>query len=152
MAGRFWKIGIVVALVVVVGLVFALKGRGPTGDAGKAGVVAASSPAAVEAAAQLPRLVDLGSTTCVPCKMMTPILEELKKECAGRLEVEFIDVTRDREAGALYRITLIPTQIFFDAAGVELFRHEGFFAKADILAKWKELGVNLEPTRAGEGK
>ena len=42
-----------------------------------------------------------------------------------------------------YNINLIPTQIFFDAGGKELWRHEGFFAKADILAKWKELGVGL---------
>jgi thioredoxin 1 len=38
---------------------------------------------------------------------------------------------------------VIPTQIFYDAAGRELFRHEGFFGKDDILAKWKELGVSL---------
>jgi thioredoxin 1 len=36
---------------------------------------------------------------------------------------------------------MIPTQIFFDAEGRELFRHTGFLAKEDILAKWKELGV-----------
>jgi thioredoxin 1 len=39
---------------------------------------------------------------------------------------------------------VIPTQIFFDAEGKELFRHVGFFAKEDILAKWKELGVELK--------
>ena len=36
---------------------------------------------------------------------------------------------------------MIPTQIFFGADGKELFRHEGFYSKADILAKWKTLGV-----------
>jgi thioredoxin 1 len=39
---------------------------------------------------------------------------------------------------------MIPTQIFFDTAGKELFRHEGFFAREDILLKWKELGVDIE--------
>jgi len=81
--------------------------------------------------------------------MMTPILDELKKECAGKLEVEFIDVKADPDAGNAFAIKIIPTQIFLDASGTELFRHEGFFAKADVLAKWKELGVNLEPAQAG---
>jgi thioredoxin 1 len=38
---------------------------------------------------------------------------------------------------------MIPTQIFYDADGNELFRHEGFYAKEDILAKWAELGIDL---------
>ena len=75
--------------------------------------------------------------------MMAPILEELKKEYAERLLVEFIDVWETPDAGKKFKINLIPTQIFFDASGKELFRHEGFFAKKDILAKWKELGVDL---------
>jgi thioredoxin 1 len=94
--------------------------------------------------AALPRLVDLGADKCVPCKMMAPVLKELKKEYAGRMEVEFIDVWKIPDAGKAYNINLIPTQIFFDASGKELFRHEGFFSKKDILAKWKELGVDLK--------
>jgi len=91
----------------------------------------------------VPRLVDLGAGKCIPCKKMAPILEELRKEFAGRLDVEFIDVWENPSAGELYRIKLIPTQIFYDASGKELFRHEGFFSREDILAKWKELGVDL---------
>jgi thioredoxin 1 len=102
--------------------------------------VAASSPVAVPA---IPRLTDLGAGKCIPCKLMAPILEELKKEYAGRLQVEFIDVWQTPDEGEKHKIRMIPTQIFFDAAGKELFRHEGFFAKKDILAKWKELGVDL---------
>jgi thioredoxin 1 len=48
------------------------------------------------------------------------------------------------DAGKPYSIEMIPTQIFFDASGKELFRHTGFFGKEDILAKWKELGVELK--------
>jgi thioredoxin 1 len=75
---------------------------------------------------------------------MAPVLEELKKKYAGKLEVEFIDVWKNPDAGKQYGIEIIPTQIFFDAGGKELFRHVGFFAKEDILAKWKELGVELK--------
>jgi hypothetical protein len=67
----------------------------------------------------------------------------MKKEYAGRLNVEFIDVWENPGAGKQYGIDLIPTQIFFDAGGKELFRHQGFFGKEDILAKWKELGVEI---------
>jgi thioredoxin 1 len=99
-----------------------------------------SAPAA---GAKLPRLVDLGADKCIPCKALAPILEELKKEYAGRLEVQFIDVWKNPTAGKEYAIRLIPTQIFYDASGQERFRHEGFISKEDILAKWKEFGVDL---------
>ena len=91
----------------------------------------------------LPRLVDLGAGKCIPCKMMAPILEDLKKTSVGKLDVQFIDVWENPDAGRPYRINVIPTQIFYDAAGKELFRHEGFFGKEDILAKWREFGVDL---------
>jgi len=90
-----------------------------------------------------PRLVDLGADKCIPCKLMAPILEELRREYADRLDVVFIDVWKDRDAGKPYRISVIPTQIFYDATGKERFRHEGFYSKQDILKKWRELGVDL---------
>ncbi len=91
----------------------------------------------------LPAMVDLGSDQCVPCKMMAPILEELKAELVGKLQVNFLDVRKYPALAPVYGIQVIPTQIFFDASGKELFRHEGFYSKKDILAKWRELGVGL---------
>ena len=133
------KILIVVALAATVVAAVALKQRG-SGEAKNA------SPTATESGvkAAVPRLVDLGAGKCIPCKKMAPILEELKKEYAGRMEVEFIDVWKDPDAGKAYGIEMIPTQIFYDANGTELFRHTGFFGKEDILGKWKELGVELK--------
>jgi len=98
----------------------------------------------VESEKMLPRLLDLGAGKCIPCKMMAPILEELKHAYAETFKTEFVDVWQDPEPGRKYGIRVIPTQIFFDADGKELFRHEGFFSKEDILAKWKELGVDLK--------
>ena len=98
---------------------------------------------AVTTGTKLLKLLDLGATKCIPCKKMAPILEELKKEYAGKLEIEFVDVWKTPDEAKKYEIKLIPTQIFFDASGKELFRHEGFFGKEDILAKWKELGVRF---------
>jgi thioredoxin 1 len=102
--------------------------------------------------APLPKLLDLGADKCIPCKKMAPILEELKAEYAGLLEVEFIDVWKDSGAGRKYGIQTIPTQIFYDASGNELFRHEGLFEKDEILTKWKELGLDLQTKKnAGSG-
>lgn len=104
--------------------------------------------AQAEAAKSLPRLVDLGAKKCIPCKQMVPVLEALTAEYAGRLEVVFIDVWENRAASKEYGIRLIPTQIFYDAAGKELFRHEGYWSKEAILAKFRELGVSLpEPAK-----
>ena len=95
-----------------------------------------------------PKLLDLGAHKCIPCKMMAPILEEMKKDYAGVLDVEFIDVWKNPTEGKKYGIQQIPTQIFFDAEGKERFRHVGFFGKEDILGKWKELGYDLKPKTA----
>lgn len=86
-------------------------------------------------------VVDLGAKTCIPCKMMAPILEELKKEYAGRAEVIFIDVRDQANAGKAkaFKVMVIPTQIFYDKQGKEVFRHEGFFDKKAIAAKLDEL-------------
>jgi len=132
--GKAGKIAILVVLAVVVVAVIVMK---------KGGASAPSPQPTTQTAGPLPRLVDLGSTTCIPCKMMAPILEELKKEYAGRMQVEFIHVYDNPEAARPFGIQLIPTQVFLDASGTERWRHEGFISKDDILAKWKELGVSF---------
>jgi thioredoxin 1 len=118
-----------------------------TNPAMLANLVTTNAPATPSEKLPLPKLLDLGAGKCIPCKMMAPILEQLKTEYAGTLEVEFIDVWKNPDAGKQYGIEVIPTQIFYDATGKELFRHIGFFAKADILAKWKELGVDLKRSK-----
>lgn len=112
-----------------------------------ANLAAANAPAVPPEKLPLPKLLDLGAGKCIPCKMMFPVLDELKKDYAGKLEVEFIDVWQNPDAAKPYGIEVIPTQIFYDASGKELFRHIGFFAKDDILAKWKELGMDLKTAK-----
>lgn len=90
---------------------------------------------------KLPRLVDLGRNTCIPCKKMAPILEELAREYQGRAVVEVIDLRDKPGAAQEYGIKLIPTQVFFDENGKEVWRHEGFLAKDQIVAKFAEMGV-----------
>jgi len=141
-------IGIVVAVVV---LVEVQKRQGPGGCAGRTCLFSPASKAqpsalpdnAAAAEKPLPLLVDLGSAQCIPCKMMKPTLDDFMANYADRFETRFIDVNQDMETAQRYGIRMIPTQIFFDAGGNELFRHEGFMSKEDLLAKWEELGVQL---------
>ena len=92
----------------------------------------------------LPALIDLGAGKCIPCKLMAPILKQLKNDFADRLRVEIIDIEENPDLINKYHVRVIPTQIFYDASGRELFRHEGFYSREDILAKWKELGIELK--------
>lgn len=105
----------------------------------------AASPATENAA--LPTLVEIGSTTCIPCKEMAPILRQLEADFAGSLRVESIDVAKTPELADPFGVSTIPTQIFLDAGGMEIFRHQGFMARRDILGKWQALGVKLRPAR-----
>lgn len=90
-----------------------------------------------------PVLLELGAHWCTPCKQMVPILNELAVEQQA-FTVAFVNIQTSKELALYYHVESIPTQIFFDKAGGELFRHVGFYPKEDILAKWKELGVDLE--------
>ena len=101
---------------------------------------------AAEPAPALPRLLELGAGKCKACKAMKPILDDLKETYTGRLEVAFIDVWQAPDAAKRHRVRLIPTQIFFNAAGKEVFRHTGFYPKEDILKKFKEHGIDLDTT------
>ena len=146
---KIGKIGIVIVLAIAVVVAIAVRqnksGQKSTGSGGE--VVAQQIPAEYKpeqlTGKGLPALIDLGAGKCIPCKMMAPILEELKTEYKGKLQVTFIDVWEKPNEAPKYGIKLIPTQIFYDASGKELFRHEGFISKEDILSKWKEFGVDL---------
>ena len=86
-------------------------------------------------------MIDLGATECIPCKMMAPILKELKKEYAGRADIIFIDVWKNPYQAEKYGIRTIPTQIFYDQDGKEFYRHVGFLGKEGIVDVLSRLGV-----------
>ena len=88
-----------------------------------------------------PVLVDFGANSCIPCRQMRPILRELQKEYAGKASILVIDVYKFQSLARDYQIQLIPTLIFFDAKGKEVFRHLGALEKEKIVAKLKEIGV-----------
>ncbi len=89
----------------------------------------------------LPKLLDFGAGTCIPCKKMAPILKELAEEYKGRAVIKVIEVYEEREVTQVNRIRLIPTQIFFDSKNKEVFRHEGFMDKEQIKKIFQKMGV-----------
>lgn len=110
------------------------------------GLFEACGGQATESAPEIPvkglvTMVDLGAHECIPCKMMEPILRDLQREYKGRAAVIFIDVWKDRQAGGRFGIRVIPTQIFYDKEGKEVFRHEGFLDKKSIVDVFAKLGV-----------
>ena len=100
------------------------------------------APKAVAAAVK-PRLLELGSSRCMSCIEMAKVLDALRASQKEKLKVDFIDVFEQPEAADRHKVSLIPTQIFYDSAGKEIFRHTGYFAHDDIIAKFRELGVKM---------
>ncbi|PLX48180.1 MAG: thiol reductase thioredoxin [Desulfobulbaceae bacterium] len=86
-------------------------------------------------------MVDLGAKTCIPCKMMAPILEKLTADYEDTAAIIFIDVWENSSQAKKFRVSMIPTQIFFDADGNEVSRHVGFMAEAEIIAQLDKMGV-----------
>ncbi len=91
----------------------------------------------------LPTVLDLGADNCIPCKMMKPIFAELEEELEGKANILILEIADYRDLGNEYQVRVIPTQIFFDQAGKQYWRHEGFLSKEDIIAKIKETGAEL---------
>ncbi len=86
-------------------------------------------------------MIDLGATECVPCKMMAPILEKLEAAYRDRAVIAFIDVWKHRDQAPRFGIRAIPTQVFFDTDGKEVYRHQGFMSEDAIVEQLTRMGV-----------
>jgi thioredoxin 1 len=86
-------------------------------------------------------MVDLGAKKCIPCKMMAPIMARLEKAYEGKADIVFIDVWENRDQAPRFKVRAIPTQIFFNEKGEEVYRHEGFMDEKSIVAQLTKMGV-----------
>jgi peptidylprolyl isomerase len=90
----------------------------------------------------LPTIAELGSSTCIPCKQMKPLLEQLATEYEGKLNVVIVEIYEHRELAQQYGIMAIPTQIIFDNSGKEITRHMGFWPREEIIAQLEKMGID----------
>jgi len=86
-------------------------------------------------------MLDLGADSCIPCKMMAPILTKMEKQYDGKAAIIFIDVWKHRDQAKRFGVRAIPTQIFFDKEGKEIYRHMGFMGESAIVEQLKKMGV-----------
>ncbi|HDT12067.1 MAG TPA: thioredoxin [Candidatus Marinimicrobia bacterium] len=131
------RIMITSAVIILAILIVGMKSRSPK-------IQEHDTPVTVTASPKIPTLLDLGSKTCIPCKMMAPILEELRSEYDSRMQVIYYDVRENPNQARIYGIRVIPTVIFINEHEEELYRHEGFISKENILDVWKKLGYDFE--------
>ncbi len=96
----------------------------------------------------LPRFVDIGTTSCAPCKVMLGVMQELESRYPDALKVEFINSHDSPDIAEKLNIQAIPTQIFYAPNGQEIFRHTGVMRTDAVVAKWTELGLMLSPAKA----
>jgi thioredoxin 1 len=99
------------------------------------------SPLEKALASGVPTLAEFGRGTCIPCKEMKPILDELALLYKDKLNVVIVSVDDYQRLTSHYGIMAIPTQIFFNSSGTETFRHIGFYPKNNIIIKLKQMGI-----------
>jgi FKBP-type peptidyl-prolyl cis-trans isomerase 2 len=108
---------------------------------GPTGLDLASVPLGQALSNGKPTLAEFGSSTCVPCKQMKPILEKLAVEYEGKLNVVIVEVYEQMELTQQYGIMAIPTQIVFGSSGKEVTRHIGLWPREEIIAQLRKMGI-----------
>jgi len=86
-----------------------------------------------------PALYDFGMGMCLSCKEMEKILGAVKDKYGSQVEVRLLYADKEKEQFEKYKIIAVPTQVFLDASGTEVFRHMGLFPEAELVNKLKEL-------------
>jgi len=133
------RVNLMLLLCLAVSLVLSV-GCSRSGGTGDNSAWVGATPLNEALANGKPTVAEFGAATCVPCKAMKPILEEVVAEYGDRINLSFIDVRYNSNLTTKYKVSLIPTQVFFDSTGQEVTRHVGYWSKEDVLAHLEELG------------
>jgi len=97
---------------------------------------------------ELPKMWDFGSTTCLPCKTMKEVLDPMMADYEGKVDIRIINVYEETELTKQFRIVTIPTQVFIDADGKELFRHIGVYPRDSIETCFRKFSFPVVPSTA----
>jgi thioredoxin 1 len=79
-----------------------------------------------------PVLIDFYATWCGPCKMLAPVLKDVKDSLGERVSIIKIDVDKNQEIASSYQVRGVPTMMLFQK-GVQLWRQSGVLSKDDII-------------------
>lgn len=92
----------------------------------------------------LPCIVEFGSDECNQCQDMYTLLTELAPKLEGKADVVILDTDVYPVEAKRWQLRMIPTQIFFDAEGNEVDRHETYLPAEELLAKLKAAGADVD--------
>lgn len=87
---------------------------------------------------EVPVLVDFFAEWCGPCKMMPPILKEVKQELKDQIHIIKIDVDKNQQAAAHYHVSGVPTLIIFKK-GKAVWRQSGVIPANQLIQQLKSL-------------
>ena len=87
--------------------------------------------------ADKPVLVDFFAEWCGPCKMMAPVLKQVKDEVQDNASIIKIDIDKNQQTAAMYNISAVPTLLLFKNGRV-LWRQSGVVPKTELVKKLKE--------------
>jgi thioredoxin 1 len=119
-------VSIVFFWITIAGNVYAVRKATDTGDVPVKGIV---------------NVINFGTELCLPCRMMVPVIEKMKKQYEGEALIAFVDLRENLHYLEGFNILLIPTQVFFDSDGREIYRHVGFMPEEDIAAQLEKMGI-----------
>ncbi len=86
-------------------------------------------------------LLVLGSYKCLNCRLMEPIINDLREEYQGKVSMPYIDIVINRDQARFYKVNRLPTLILFDRNQREVFRHQGFLDRATLVKNMEQLLV-----------
>ena len=84
-------------------------------------------------------MAEFGAEWCPPCREMAPVIKQLKDELKDNVNIIPVDVDKEKALAMRYSVRNLPTQVYFNAKGEEVSRHEGMCSKEDILKKLDEI-------------
>jgi thioredoxin 1 len=131
------KLLLIILISLLLGSIFAQKASG--------------TPKAKSKPKPLVTFLELGADTCIPCKMMKPVMQEISAEYGDKISVIFYDIKKQRAMADTYKVRVMPTQVFLDKKGKEFYRHEGFFPKEEII-KLVDKKLGIKRTSASKTK